>query len=796
MNNHMSRNVVVISFGWILIAIGLSGCTLDVQILESLANNNHQKESILLKAYGDANCVKKPDSAPVCFGSGQGFISFSYEYPLKSEEIAVLKAGFNQTCVVTTSGRAFCWGSNNGYGQLGNGGYVGTLVPVEVKKVGALAGKKIIDIAMGDHHACALDSQGGLACWGRNTNVGQLGDGTFINSRIPVAVDFSGALAGKNIVSISGHGSDHTCVLDDQGKAYCWGANSKGQLGNNDIVDSGVPVAVHMSGVLAGKTLVQIETGRTHTCAIANDKKAYCWGENTNGALGTNISGATLSYSEVPRAVYADAGVLASKNVVALQAGLNLTCALTEDGILACWGNDGSGQLGNGGSNTHAMAPSAVNVSGALAGQTVSDIYVGFYHACALTVEAKAYCWGSNHYGYLGDGTQVGKNEPSEVLFSNLNYGDGLNALALENYQSCGLTSERELYCWGSGSLSSPGNITLPTLYKWDSSSFADDELKYIRSMSLSSTHTCYLSSSYRVFCSGSNNKGQLGNGTAEEPVVPSAIDTSGALIGKKITDIVTASLVSYALSEDGDLFAWGDNSNGHLADEVISQSQVPVAVSFGAIKVKQVVSSDNHACALLKNNEVYCWGDNIVGELGDGTSGPLKKTPTRVEGLPNGKKIVSLSASSVAHTCVLTEEGRAYCWGYNGSGQLGHGDPEMFSAVPVEVSWTSDLQGHKFKSLALAGQSTCALTEQGKTYCWGLNAQGQLGVALITYSLVPVAVETDKSFTQIIAGANHFCGWTLDKKMYCWGANDLKQLGDLSFTTGFSESPRLVIGL
>ena len=147
--------------------------------------------------------------------------------------------------------------------------------------------------------ACAISLSNRAYCWGSGSS-GQLGNNSTTNSSIPVAVNTTGVLAGKTIKQISA-GSLYTCAIASDNKAYCWGRGDLGQLGNNSTTNSSIPVAVNTTGVLAGKTIKQISAGTSHTCAIASDDKAYCWGSGSFGALGNN----SAANSSVPVRVYA-----------------------------------------------------------------------------------------------------------------------------------------------------------------------------------------------------------------------------------------------------------------------------------------------------------------------------------------------------------------------------------------------------------------------------------------------------------------------------------------------------------
>src|SRR5690606_2243585 len=163
-------------------------------------------------------------------------------------------------------------------------------VPAQVSTSTSLAGKTVVQIGVGGdtsrdrRFSCALASDGSLHCWGEGT-YGRIGDGAGVTRLSPVAVVMSGALAGKTATSLS-VGADHSCVIASDGAGYCWGRGSNGRLGNNSADTQSTPDAVDMTGALAGKDLIQISAGDNHTCALASDNTAYCWGVDTNGRLG------------------------------------------------------------------------------------------------------------------------------------------------------------------------------------------------------------------------------------------------------------------------------------------------------------------------------------------------------------------------------------------------------------------------------------------------------------------------------------------------------------------------------
>ena len=247
------------------------------------------------------------------------------------------------TCALTTTGQAYCWGLNN-QGQLGNNSTTNSRIPVAVQMP---AGVSFQSITAGSLHTCALTTTGQAYCWGLN-NQGQLGNNSTTNSRIPVAVQMPAGVSFQSITA----GSLHTCALTTEGKAYCWGYSSSGQLGNNSTTDSRIPVAVQMP---AGVSFQSITAGSLHTCALTTEGKAYCWGYSSSGQLGNN----STTDSRIPVAVQMPAGV----SFQSITAGSLHTCALTTEGKAYCWGYSSSGQLGNN-STTDSSIPLAVSSVG------------------------------------------------------------------------------------------------------------------------------------------------------------------------------------------------------------------------------------------------------------------------------------------------------------------------------------------------------------------------------------------------------------------------------------------------
>jgi alpha-tubulin suppressor-like RCC1 family protein len=303
-----------------------------------------------------------------------------------TSEITQIATGSDQTCAVSNSGAASCWGRNN-YGQLGDGTTTDRSAPVQVS--GLTSG--ITQTAAGYYHTCALTDTGSVWCWGENV-YGQLGDGTTTDRSTPVQVS---GLTSRIIQIATGY--LHTCALTDTGSVWCWGHNNSHELGDGTYTDRTIPVQV--SELIPG--IIQIAAGGSHTCALTKTGAAQCWGYNGYGQLGDG----TATIRDVPVQV---SGL--TSGVTQIAAGGSHTCALTNTGAAQCWGYNYHGELGDG---THANQYTPVQVSGLTSG--ITQITAGYDHTCALTDASAVKCWGTNLFGRLGDGTTTDRYTPVQV---------------------------------------------------------------------------------------------------------------------------------------------------------------------------------------------------------------------------------------------------------------------------------------------------------------------------------------------------------------------------------------------
>ncbi len=655
-------------------------------------------------------------------------------------------AGEVHTCALTSAGGVKCWGSNYS-GQLGDGTTTARSTPVAV--VGLASG--VVAVAAGDWHTCALTSAGGVQCWGNNRS-GQLGDGTTTHRSTPVAV--SGLASGVLAVAAGRH---HTCAVTSAGGVQCWGANNYGQLGDGTTTDRSSPVAV--SGLASG--VAAVTAGEEHTCALTSAGGVQCWGYNLYGRLGDGTG--TDRYTPV-------AVVGLASGVVAVAAGDSHTCALTSAGGVQCWGCNFSGQLGDG-TTTNRCTP--VAVSGLASG--VVAVAAGGSHTCALTSAGGVQCWGNNWYGQLGDGTTTHRSTP--VAVSGL--ASGVVAVAAGGWHTCALTSAGGVQCWGFNWYGQLGDgMTTHRSTPVAVSGLASG----VAAVTAGGEHTCALTSAGGVQCWGYNLYGQLGDGTETNRYTPVAV--SGLASG--VAAVAAGDGHTCAVTSAGGVQCWGRNYYGQLGDGTWTNHPTPVAVVGLASGVAAVAAGEEHTCAVTSAGGVQCWGCNFSGQLGDGTT-TNRCTPVAVSGLASG--VVAVAAGG-SHTCALTSAGGVLCWGDNVYGQLGDGTTTHRS-TPVAVSGLAS----GVLAVAAGRHHTCALTSAGGVQCWGDNGYGQLGDGTTTDRRTPVAVSGLASgVVAVVAGGGHTCAVTSAGGVQCWGDNYYSQLGD-GTTTGRS-APVAVSGL
>ena len=286
-------------------------------------------------------------------------------------------------------------------------------------------------LSSGNTHTCAILDDGTVSCWGSNGN-GRLGDGTTTNRDTPAPTSSLGT--GRTAVAISS-GGEHTCAILDDGYVSCWGWNYNGRLGDGTTTNRNTPTQTSSLGI--GRTAVAISSGGSHTCAILDDGSVSCWGSNYQGQLG---DGTTIDRSTPTPTSSLGTG----RTAVALSSGGSHTCVILDDGTVSCWGDNSDGQLGDG---TNYQGDTPVQTSSLGTGKTAVAISLGDAHTCAILDDASVSCWGDNWLGQLGDGTDINRNTPTQIL----SIGTGRTAVAISSgdAHACAILDDASVSCWG-----------------------------------------------------------------------------------------------------------------------------------------------------------------------------------------------------------------------------------------------------------------------------------------------------------------------------------------------------------
>jgi alpha-tubulin suppressor-like RCC1 family protein len=355
----------------------------------------------------------------------------------------------------------------------------------------ATAAPALVQVNAGGQHTCGVAASGQAWCWGNNED-GQLGTGNTDSSLTPAPV--AGGLAFRQISA----GIGHTCAVTTGDRLYCWG--------EAHLVGVASPPAPVTAPLTVAPTLrfQAVSAGANHTCAItAGDRRAWCWGDNTDGGLGDG----TTTFRSTPVPV---AGGRAWRQVTA---GNLFTCGITTTNVAFCWGADRGGTLGDGPTRQRRLKP--VAVSGDLRFTQISS---GETHTCAVATTGRAWCWGKNFAGMIGDGTTTDRYVPSVVTIRGRTFG----RLTAGTSHTCGETTTNETYCWGSNLSGQLGNgnpfggrALRPSLVV---GGFA------FAQVDADGDHACGRTPDNVVRCWGSNAAGQLGDGTTTNRPEPTPI--------------------------------------------------------------------------------------------------------------------------------------------------------------------------------------------------------------------------------------------------------------------------------
>ena len=391
-----------------------------------------------------------------------------------------------------------------------------------------------------------------------------------------------------------------------------------------------------------------------------------------------------------------------------------------DSGTLQCTVNDANGVS----SPTYSVAlPAGQLPEGVGYLEDATAISAGSDYSCARRADASLVCWGGNEQGQRG----TGDTDSRSIAESVLGLAEGILLGApwvmstsrapqdLGGPHSCALRADGQLRCWGAagaGQLSTAplSNRLLPAEVQGLDGSVVE--------VAAGTEFSCARYADGGVACWGNNLSGRLGIGSADQSPLSRFAPTEVVGLPQPAVRVAAGGAFACALDSAGDVYCWGNNLFGSLGNGGGSDSNVPVQVALGGADVQTIAVGSLHACALTSGNQVRCWGLNESGQLGDGSTvnSPL---PTTVSGMSG--TLTKLAAGG-EHSCALNSAGEVHCWGGNAHGQLGDGSTSSRSS-PAQVFGLGTVT-----AISAGAGHTCALLDSGRVSCWGDNRRGQLG--------------------------------------------------------------------
>lgn len=398
------------------------------------------------------------------------------------------------------------------------------------------------------------------------------------------------------------------------------------------------------------------------------------------GSVAVLVAGLGLS------AAPASAGTTTLSGVEQLAAGRSMSCAVLADTTARCWG---SGPLGTGAFG--AVSSVAVVVQNAVGDPLtgIEQIAIGSGHVCALMTDTSAVCWGQNLTGEIGDGTTQPRPRPVAVQQQGGTPLTGITQLSLGDMHSCALLASGQARCWGQnmGTIGD-GTRTNRKRAVLVQNGTGTGPLTGIVQLAAGSQHTCALLSGHTVRCFGENGQGQIGDGTTTARLLPKLVKaTSGSGSLTDVTQISSRLQTTCARLSTGQLRCWGPNSVGQRGNGTVTLPGQPGPLLPTVVKAPSGTTAFTgaqsvgvgafHACARINTAQLRCWGANTDGQAGDGTrSTTPKKLPVVVrnqfdtQALSNARTVVGADQ----HTCALLTDSTVQCWGANNFGQVGDG--------------------------------------------------------------------------------------------------------------------------
>lgn len=686
-----------------------------------------------------ADCAVDLDRKIWCWGmrADDSPTLLNHQTDMMNEELEFLQVSVGlKICALDSNRKVWCWADNEE-----------DMPPVRINHDPLNSGRELVfnqisvERTSGRYFACAIDSNRKIWCWDE--------------SEIPFRVNHG----EEDEISFSwflGHSGSNMCAFDTNSNVRCWSRNG-------DHLDNLVNFYFDIDVINNHPNLSfkQISITGSNSCGINADQKIWCWGENRYGELGND----TLRDSVFPVRVNhdpLDSGEELSFKAIGL--GYSTSCAIDTDDQLWCWGRDNDGSLGNRDLGSSSR-PSLVGVPDnenpedylrdcdpqqEVCSPMFNQISTGLHHTCAIGSNNKIWCWGDNYYGQLGTGNFESSNIPVPIISNPEGEELSFRSVSSGVYYTCAIDFDFQAWCWGNNENGQVGNTDIVEaanniLYYSTTATpvrVSQGELEF-NSISAGSDHTCALDLQQQVWCWGLNVDDQLGISSEQNRILtwPSVMADFGD------EDVRFGSIHSFyditcGVSIDNELWCWGDFFDGNtrislrdpenLEEEILIEKMTMGEVRNGGtprmpfcvvdldskawcgsniinlfdfnridrsvhnrmdpdLSILDLASVFGRTCVLDSNQEIWCWGVDANGNMGTGVLESLLTTwpPRQIEHYVHGPNEEPLRFTSIDmeedHTCAITTNNEAWCWGYDGQGQLGNLDYRT-QTIPSKV--------------------------------------------------------------------------------------------------------------
>ncbi len=702
------------------------------------------------------------------------------------DAVVAVASGTGFGCALRTSGVIACWGKGDD-GQLGDGGT--TSRTSARTSIQAAPNDPYVQLTAGSDHACARTASGKVWCWGRNLS-GQLGLPTSTQrSLVPVRV------ANLGIATDVQAGWGFTCAITSDLKVWCWGKNAEGELGNGTNNQSSTPVQA--TGIT---TATQLGVGAYHACAVVAANLVKCWGYGAYGQLGRG----TTASSNAPVSVTGTLNALTG-----ISAGVYGTCATRSNASPVCWGSFGG-----------SAAPSTATVTSFGGNATAIALAKEAETSCALRVDGRIACIGSNYYGQVGNATfTASMGAPREVVrWRDMDSLTNVTAVSAGGANACALDTAGTVHCWGAGWALGDGQVfqggSAPT-DRWSAvpvvnltatpvgteaalcTNGIDDDKNGPIDCADGACATDLGSTLGRVAAFASD--GQSGN-YAQPPVTtctgsvgreqryrwlaPTTESYVLSTVGSNadtVIDVHAAGCTAGTLMCDDNAQGLGTRSRLVLAAEAGTEYTVIADTKTGNSIENVVLTIVPEACGggWLECDDDAATGCEVDGARDRFNCGACGKVCAFDQSCVAGacqadpQALPSGIAAGSDFSCALTVGGAVLCWGDNDTGALGDGTTTPRSEPRLSLITSGAVK------LTAGGGHACARMSDGRVKCWGKNDQGQIGRGMGQFYSVPVDVPTLTNVSEVRAGGDFTCARRADGKVWCWGYGPEGELGN-----------------